>query len=80
MNFLPVVERELRVAARRRSTYWLRSLTAGVVLVVWFCLVLGVQQSRPMAVVGQDLFNALGVLALAFLPAGRYSAHGRLPQ
>ena len=28
MTFLPVVERELRVAARRRSTYWTRFFTA----------------------------------------------------
>ena len=31
MTFLPIVERELRVAARRRGTYWVRS---GVALAV----------------------------------------------
>ena len=30
MTFLPIVERELRVATRRRSTYWLRVCAAGV--------------------------------------------------
>jgi len=30
MSFLPVVDRELRVAARRRGTYWTRLLFAGV--------------------------------------------------
>jgi len=34
MTFLPIVERELRVAARRRSTYWLRVLAAFVALIV----------------------------------------------
>ena len=29
MTFLPVVERELRVAARKRATYWLRVGAAG---------------------------------------------------
>ena len=30
MTFLPVVDRELRVAARRRGTYWTRLLFAGI--------------------------------------------------
>ena len=30
MTFLPVVDRELRVAARRRGTYWTRLLFAVV--------------------------------------------------
>ena len=34
MTFLPIVERELRVAARRWSTYWLRVIAAGVALVI----------------------------------------------
>ena len=34
MTFLPIVERELRVAARRPATYWLR---LGVAL-VGFCV------------------------------------------
>ncbi len=34
MTFLPIVERELRVAARRWSTYWLRVVAAGVALVM----------------------------------------------
>ena len=29
MTFLPIAERELRVAARKRSTFWLRVAAAG---------------------------------------------------
>src|SRR5437867_1041491 len=41
MTFLPIVERELRVASRRRATYWLRSVAALTVILVgvWFFLV-----------------------------------------
>jgi ABC-type transport system involved in multi-copper enzyme maturation permease subunit len=34
MTFLPIVERELRVAARKRSTYWLRTVTGLIALVI----------------------------------------------
>jgi ABC-type transport system involved in cytochrome c biogenesis permease component len=35
MTFLPIVERELRVAARHRFTYWLRPVAAAVPLVIF---------------------------------------------
>lgn len=34
MSFLPIVERELRGATRRRSTYWLRVIAATVALII----------------------------------------------
>src|SRR3954470_21610736 len=34
MTFLPIVERELRVAARKRSTFWLRSVAALIALII----------------------------------------------
>ena len=34
MTFLPIVARELRVSSRRRGTYWIRSGTALVALLV----------------------------------------------
>jgi ABC-type transport system involved in multi-copper enzyme maturation permease subunit len=41
MTFLPIVERELRVAARKRSTYWLRTVAASIALVIGsVCLLL----------------------------------------
>ena len=35
MTFLPIVARELRVAARKRSTFWLRVIAALVSLVIY---------------------------------------------
>ena len=34
MTFLPIVERELRVAARKRSTFWVRVAAATVALII----------------------------------------------
>src|SRR5436305_4590793 len=34
MTFLPIVERELRVAARKRSTFWVRIAAALVALII----------------------------------------------
>jgi ABC-type transport system involved in multi-copper enzyme maturation permease subunit len=55
MTFLPVVERELRVASRRRGTYWGR-FTAGLigaVLAAWTLLALAKQGEK---IVGGFLF------------------------
>jgi ABC-type transport system involved in cytochrome c biogenesis permease component len=64
MSFLPIVERELRVAARRRGTYWLRfGLVLGT-LVIWFMLLAtGKGSSGEM---GKVLFVAVGIIALGF--------------
>ena len=51
MTFLPIVARELRVAARRRGTYWVRS-AAGLVLIVvgtWYFLLPSGQPAHEMA-------------------------------
>jgi ABC-type transport system involved in multi-copper enzyme maturation permease subunit len=37
MTFLPIVERELRVVARKRSTFWLRVVAAAVALFIGAC-------------------------------------------
>ena len=66
MSFLPIVERELRVAARRRGTYWLRSLLALAVLMIWFSLLIAGRSSVPMAQKGKMLFMANGILAFGF--------------
>jgi len=65
MTFLPIVERELRVAARRRSTYRTRFFAAGSMMAVWLFL-LGINHSAPAARLASILFIALGVLALGF--------------
>src|SRR5579864_3483753 len=46
MTFLPIVSRELRLASRRRSTYWLRSGAALAVMVAGTFLFL-IMQSAP---------------------------------
>ncbi len=46
MNLLPLVERELRVAARRKGTYWTRFGAVLGVLVVWLFLVAGRKGER----------------------------------
>ena len=61
---MPIVERELRVAARRPSTYRTRFLAALGMMAVWLFL-LGIDRSASPAHLGQSLFIALGVLALA---------------
>jgi ABC-type transport system involved in cytochrome c biogenesis permease component len=54
MTFLPVVERELRVAARRRGTYWSRFVAAmiGAALAAWVLLA----DKDSEKEVGADLF------------------------
>src|ERR1039457_2698297 len=64
MTFLPIVERELRVAARRRGTYWLRFWLVLGALAIWF-LLLGTGQASRVEM-GKILFVAIGVIALGF--------------
>lgn len=63
MTFLPVVERELRVAARRRAVFWVRfaSATIAVLLgggILWF-----EGEARGPAGAGRLLFEQLSALA-----------------
>jgi ABC-type transport system involved in multi-copper enzyme maturation permease subunit len=65
MTFLPVVERELRVAARRRGTYWGRFVAAmiGSALAAW--VLLAAEDTNEK--IGAVLFE--GVSAVVFLYA-----------
>src|SRR5689334_8341494 len=65
MPFLPIVERELRVASRRPGTYRMRFLAGVAVMSLWFVLLVGTDMAVP-AQRGRHLFNALGVLTLGF--------------
>ncbi|MDB6020889.1 MAG: family transporter protein, partial [Pedosphaera sp.] len=65
MSVLPIVDRELRVAARRAGTYWMRFWAALSVLALWLILLLNSNLSSP-AQMGHHLLNALGILALIF--------------
>jgi hypothetical protein len=66
MNCLPIVGRELRVAARKRSTFWLRIAAAITGLMLGTgCLVLGNLQRTGTAQMGGMLFSLLTWLCLA---------------
>ena len=66
MNFLPIVERELRVAARRPGTYWLRFGVALIAAGIWW----GIYQQESLwmsigpSAVGPQIFLTLQHCAL----------------
>lgn len=64
MTFLPVVERELRVAARRRGTYWGRLAAAGLgwAVAAWTLLA----ASSITAQNGALIFKVLAVLVFVY--------------
>lgn len=71
MIFLPIVERELRVAARRSGTYWMRCLFVAGVLGLWVLLLVMNQNRTPPAYLSQILFIALAIASFCFcLTAG----------
>lgn len=61
-RFLPIVGRELRVAARQKSTYWNRVWAAGLGLVVFFLCGLATMR-QPVHIMGQALFYSISALA-----------------
>lgn len=65
MTFLPIVQRELRVASRRASTYWLRFFAALLVLGFWIVLLMGTRRMTP-AQLSQHIIIMLGSLTLGF--------------
>ena len=66
MTFLPIVARELRLASRRRATYWLRTFLGFAVSMVWLFLLAAGRRGGAPASLGQTLFTAIGVLAFGF--------------
>ncbi len=66
MRVLPIVQRELRVAARRRSTYGLRLVAAlpALLIILWLCA--WPIRGQPPPALGQSLFSALTSLAFAY--------------
>lgn len=70
MTFLPIVERELRVAARRRSTYFGRLAGAVVAMAVGGWMMLAMHNESP-GLMGQALFISLSVMLFIYsLAAG----------
>jgi ABC-type transport system involved in multi-copper enzyme maturation permease subunit len=74
MTFLPIVERELRVASRKRSTFWLRVGAATVAMVIGSgCLLLTAATPLGTAGLGRVLFGALAWIGAAVaLSAGLF--------
>src|SRR5258706_219466 len=64
MTFLPIVERELRVAARRTHSYRTRTLAAFVTCIVLSGILITAGQLPTPMKMGQSLFSlvALGLL------------------
>src|SRR5215471_8522044 len=66
MTFLPIVERELRVAARKRTTFWLRVACALVGLLIGgACMLLSGVRGVGVAQMGDVLFNVVTWLSIA---------------
>src|SRR5678816_247997 len=65
MTFLPIVERELLEASRRRGTYWIRvgAAGAGLVIGIWM---MAFDELRVPSRVGMALFIPLSILALIY--------------
>ena len=66
MTFLPIVDRELRVAARSPSTYRNRALTAGAVAAVAVMLLLFASLTGSPSLIGGMTFSTLSCLSLGF--------------
>src|SRR5882724_11467685 len=64
MTFLPIVERELRAAVRKRVTYVVRLLGTVVALLFAFWLLVTMTQRTVPASVGAKLFFILTSFAL----------------
>ncbi len=74
MNWLPIAERELRVAARKPGTFWVRLAAALLALLIGsgFFVVSALRQTS-LAQMGSILFTALAWMALvAALSAGLF--------
>lgn len=71
MTFLPIVERELRVSARKRGTYWSRVAVALISTVIGGCIFLP-NFDKPETVIGPMIFLGLSILGFCYcLLAGR---------
>ncbi|HZR16564.1 MAG TPA: ABC transporter permease subunit [Verrucomicrobiae bacterium] len=75
MTFLPIVSRELRLASRRRATYWLRSgaALATMLLGTWLFLLFQGQSPKELAVALFCVLTGGGVL-FALLSGPRSTA------
>jgi hypothetical protein len=66
MTALPIVERELRVAARQAMTWWRRVFVVGVGLLVLSLAYLNVSRYSSAMQVGQELFQGLTIFGFFY--------------
>jgi ABC-type transport system involved in cytochrome c biogenesis permease component len=66
VQFLPIVERELRVAARQPKTWWRRALTTGVALALLAFVLVAIGQWRGLNFIGRELFGALSWVGMIY--------------
>jgi hypothetical protein len=66
MTFLPIVERELRIAARRPWTYRLRSCAALMAIIIMLLTLWGMGSHLSPVYVAKEMFGILSVLTLTF--------------
>lgn len=66
MTFLAVVARELRVASRRRGTYWLRSSAGLLAIALGTWMWLTILPQLPPSQRGRTLFYVISGLALLY--------------
>jgi ABC-type transport system involved in cytochrome c biogenesis permease component len=66
MTFLPIVERELRVAARKKGTHWLWFSAGLVAMTAAFMVLVGGQVSTAPQSLGRWVFSVISALAFAF--------------
>ena len=67
MRFLPIVERELRVASRKPRTYWTRLIAAltAITLVGWMLMTFSPAAGDPQST-GKTIFMSLAVIGFFF--------------
>ncbi len=76
MTFLPIVERELRVASRRKATYWGRVYMAGMVMVPTFLMLwepTGVMGASQRGVIIFGIISNISLYGVVFA-ATRWTA------
>lgn len=66
MKVFPVVERELRAASRRKGTYWVRFLAAGVGMVIAAWILLVSRDSLQAHTLSRTIFIAISVFAFIY--------------
>jgi ABC-type transport system involved in multi-copper enzyme maturation permease subunit len=66
MNTLPIVHRELLLAARRRATYVSRSVVAGIVILLWLVVTGATARYLSTSELAKQLFWTYGVLAMLY--------------